>query len=142
MGTFTVPLGVADLQGQHFIEIEALVDTGATYTSIPEDVLERLGIEVREKRPFELADDRVVEYPVGYATMRVEHREVIALVVFGPVGTAPLLGATTLETVGLGVDPINQRLIPVPALLKYQKHIAKDLTRSAGGAGSGLTKPG
>jgi clan AA aspartic protease len=118
MGTFTVSLGVAELQGQQFIELEALVDTGATYTSIPEDVLERLGVEVRETRPFEIADDRVVEYPVGYATMRVDDREVIALVVFGPPGTAPLFGATTLETAGLGVDPINQRLIPVTALLK------------------------
>ena len=118
MGTFTVSLGVADLQGQQFIELEALVDTGATYTSIPEDVLERLGAEVRETRPFEIADDRVVEYPVGYATMRVDDREVIALVVFGPPGTAPLFGATTLETAGLGVDPFNRRLIPVTALLK------------------------
>ena len=118
MGAFTVPLGVADLQGQNFIEVDALVDTGTTYTSIPEDVLERLGVEAREQRAFELADDRVVDYPVGYATMRVEDREVIALVVFGPIGTAQLLGATTLETAGLGVDPINQRLIPVPALLK------------------------
>ena len=118
MGTFTVPLGVADLQGQQFIELEALVDTGATFTSIPKDVLERLGVEVRETLPFELADDRVVEHPVGYATMRVDDREIIALVVFGPPETAPLLGATTLETAGLGVDPINQRLIPVPALLK------------------------
>ena len=118
MGTFTVPLGVADLQGQRFIELEALVDNGVIYTSIPKDVLERLGVEVRETRPFELADDRVVEYPVGYATMRVDDREVIALVVFGPLGSAPQLGATTLETAGLGVDLIHQRLIPVPALLK------------------------
>ena len=44
MGTFTVPLGVADLQGQRFIELEALVDTGVIYTSIPEDVLEQLGV--------------------------------------------------------------------------------------------------
>ena len=62
MGTFTVPLEVADLQGTQFIEVESLVDTGATYTSIPKDVLQRrLGIEGRETRPFELADDRVVE---------------------------------------------------------------------------------
>ena len=39
MGTFTIPLEVADLQGTQFIEVESLVDTGATYTSIPEDVL-------------------------------------------------------------------------------------------------------
>ncbi len=118
MGTFTIPLEVADLQGTQFIEVESLVVTGATYTSIPEDVLQRLGIEERETRPFELADDRVVEYSVGYAAMRVENREVIAPVVFGSPGTAQLMGATTLETAGLGVDAINQRLIPIPALLK------------------------
>ena len=118
MGTFTVPLEVADLQGTQSIEVESLVDTGATYTSIPKDVLQHLGIEERETRPFELADDRVVEYSVGYATMRVENREVITPVVFESPGTAPLMGANTLETAGLGVDPINQRLIPIPALLK------------------------
>ena len=118
MGTFTVSIQVGDLAGQHFVDIEALVDTGATYTSIPENTLAQLGIEVLESRPFELADERVVEHPVGYASIRLEGREIIAMVVFAPPGTAPLLGATTLETAGFAVDPIHQRLVPVPALLK------------------------
>jgi hypothetical protein len=33
-------------------------------------------------------------------------------------GGEPLLGAFTLEGFGLGVDPVNRRLIPVPGLLK------------------------
>ena len=82
MGTFTVSIQVGDLGGQQFVDVEALVDTGATYTSIPGDILSQLGIEVRESRTFELADDRVVEYPVGYASIRLEEREIIALVVF------------------------------------------------------------
>ena len=118
MGTFTVSLQVGDLAGQQFVDVEALVDTGATYTSIPENILAHLGIEPRESRPFELADDRIVEYPVGYASIRLEEKEIIALVVFAPEGTASLLGATTLETAGLALDPIHRRLIPVPALLK------------------------
>ena len=118
MGTFTVQLQIGDLAGQQFIEVEALVDTGATYTSIPESTLTQLGIEIRESRSFELADERVVEYPVGYASIRLEQREVIALVVFAPPGSGSLLGATTLETAGFAVDPIHRRLIPVPALLK------------------------
>ena len=118
MGTFTVPLQVGDLQGRQFVGLEALADTGATYTSIPENMLAQLGIEIRENRSFELADDRVVEYPVGYASIRLEDREIIALVVFAPASTTPLLGATTLETAGLAVDPVHRRLIPVPALLK------------------------
>ena len=118
MGTFTVSIQVGDLGGQQFVDVEALVDTGATYTSIPGDILSQLGIEVRESRTFELADDRVVEYPVGYASIRLEEREIIALVVFALEGTGPLLGATALETAGFGVDPIHRRLVPVPALLK------------------------
>jgi clan AA aspartic protease len=118
MGTFTVPLQVGDLSGQQFTEVQALVDTGATYTSVSASVLNQMGIVIREFRSFELADDRVIDYPVGYASIRLEEREIIALVVFAPEGTAPLLGATTLETAGLAVDPVHQRLVPVPALLK------------------------
>ena len=42
---------------------------------------------------------------------------IIALVVFGPEGVSPLLGATALELSGLAVDPIRQLLVPVNALL-------------------------
>ena len=118
MGTFTVSIQVGDLAGQQFVDVEALVDTGATYTSIPRSTLAQLGIEVRESRSFELADDRVVEYPVGYASIRLEEREIIALVVFAPEGTGALIGATTLEAASLAVDPIHHRLVPVRALLK------------------------
>ena len=118
MGTFTVSIQVGDLSGQQFVDMEALVDTGSTYTSVPENILNQVGIEVRESRNVELADERIVEYSVGYASMRLEEREIIAMVVFAPEGTAPLLGATALETAGFAVDPIHQRLVPVPALLK------------------------
>lgn len=118
MGTFNVAIQLGDLEGREFVDMEALVDTGATYTSVPEDTLDRLGIVKRETRTFELADERVIEYPVGYATLRLEDREIIAMVVFVPEGTTPLLGATALETASLAVDPVHRRLIPVPALLK------------------------
>ena len=118
MGTFTIPIQVGDLAGQRFVGLEALADTGANYTSIPGSTLAQLEIEIRESRSFELADERIVEYSVGYASIRFEEREIIAMVVFAPEDTAPLLGATALETASLAVDPIHQRLIPVPALLK------------------------
>ena len=118
MGTFTVSLQAGDLAGRNFAHVEALVDTGATYTSVPTNILAASGIEIREHRSFELADDRVVEYPVGYASIRLEDREIIVLVVLAPEGTAALLGATTLEMAGLGVDPLHQLLVPVTALLK------------------------
>ena len=118
MGTFTVPLQLASLGGQQFIGVEALVDTGSTYTSLPRDTLTALGVQQEEDRRFELADNEIVEYPVGQARIRLEGREFIALVVFAPEDTTPLLGMTTLETFGLGVDPVGQKLVPVQALMK------------------------
>ena len=118
MGTFTVPIQIGDLSGRRFIEFAALVDTGTTYTTLPGSALAQLGIEQESNRRFELADNRIVEYPVGQARIRLEGQELILLIVFAPEDTAPLLGATALEIFGLGVDPINLRLVPIPALMK------------------------
>ena len=118
MGTFTVPVEVGDSNGQAFVDIQALVDTGSTYTSIPASILSGLGVEVIERHPFEFADESIVEYGIGQATIRLDGRDRTVVVVFMPEGTSPLLGATTLEMFGLGVDPVEMRLAPVPMLLK------------------------
>ena len=117
MGTFTVVLQIGDVAGQQFIEVESLVDTGSTYTVLPEEILVELGIEQEGQRRFELGDDRIVEYPIGYSRIRLDEDATIVLVVFGPEGITPLLGATALEHLSVEVDPIQQRLVPVPALL-------------------------
>ena len=72
---------------------------------------------MEENRTFELADNRVVELPMGYVTVRIAGKQVIAPAVFGPERAAPLLGATALEISGLAVDPVRQILVPVNALL-------------------------
>ena len=118
MGTFNVSLQVGDLTGQQFIDLEAMVDTAATYTVLPSDVLGQLGVEQEGQRSFKLGDDRIVDYPIVYARMRLNDEESIVLVVFGPEGADPLLGATALEHFSLAVDPVHQQLIPVRALLK------------------------
>jgi len=117
MGTFTVSIQIGDLAGEQFLDITALVDTGTTYAALPGSILTRLGVRQEGYRRFELADDRIVQYPVGHARIRLEGQESIALVVFAPEDTDPLLGATVLELFSLGVDPVHRRLIPVPALL-------------------------
>lgn len=118
MGTFSVPIQVGSPSRRQFIEVEALVDTGATYTVLSTDVLGPLGIEPIETVSFQLADDLIVEYEVGEARVRLDGRERTTLVVFGPTGTAPLLGATTMQLFNLATDPTRERLVSVPALLK------------------------
>jgi clan AA aspartic protease len=123
MGTFSVPFQVGDLAGQRFAQVEALVDTGSSDTSVPENVLADLGIEPIGERPYRLADERIVRYPVGQARVRLDGQDLVVLVVFIPQRTMPLLGATTLETFGLGVDPKGKQLIPVPGLMKRESSI-------------------
>lgn len=62
MGTFTVRLQVGDPARRQFTEVEALVDTGATHTVLPRDMLLSLGVEAVERPGFLLADEREVEY--------------------------------------------------------------------------------
>ena len=118
MGTFSISIQVGDIAGQQFIDVEALVDTGASDTVLPRDALARLSIVPIDQFTYRLADERIVEYEVGKARVRIDGRERTTQVVFGPEGVTPLLGATTLELFHLGVDPVEQRLIPVPGLLK------------------------
>ena len=46
MGTFRITVEIADPRGQRFEAVEMLVDTGATFTKAPRDLLERLGVPV------------------------------------------------------------------------------------------------
>src|SRR5437016_9015019 len=57
--------------GEHCVLLEALVDTGSTYTWVPRDVLQRLGVTAEEQWPFELANGREVRYPVAWAQIRI-----------------------------------------------------------------------
>ncbi len=61
---------------------------------------------------------RQVGYQIGSVLIRISGRTRPTIVVFGDSGAEPLLGVVTLEEFRLGVDPLGQRLIPVPGLLK------------------------
>ena len=117
MGTFSVEVTIEGPQGDSAI-VDALVDTGATYMVLPRAILARLGAVPTDRMSFRLADERIVEYDLGEVTVQFEGRSRTMLVVFGPDGAAPLLGATTLELFGLAVNTVEQRLMPVPGLLK------------------------
>ena len=117
MGTFAVTLGVADPQGHHYEEFEAMVDSGAAYTVLPASILEGLGVEPHETRGFILADGHRVERGFGRTWMRLGGREDVSPVVFWDEDSMPLLGAVTLEIFGLAIDPVNGRLVPVDAFM-------------------------
>ena len=116
MGTFTVNLWVGNLFTDAGANVEALVDTGATYSMIPGSLLRELGVEPIETRVSRIADGSRIELQTAWARFHAEGRNAVARVSFGPEGTY-LMGATTLEDMGLAVDPVDQRLIVQEALL-------------------------
>ena len=88
MGTFKVRVEIGDATGNRWESLEALVDTGATYTMVPAPLLRRLGVYPHTRDVFTLADGRQVEHDIGHGWIRVEGRTVITLVVFGELPPA------------------------------------------------------
>jgi clan AA aspartic protease len=117
MGTFTWPLRISDMDGQHSLDVEATVDTGAFYTTIPARLLRQLGIEPMGSRRFLVADGRRVEMEYGQAWATVDGESEVTIVAFGQDDSPPLLGAYTLNGLALAVDPSSQRLIPANLIM-------------------------
>ena len=117
MGTFRVSMVIGDPQGDRFESVEALVDTGSTFTTLPGALLRRLGVVPHGRAEFELADGSILERDIGRTWVRIDGRVEIVPVVFAEEGSEPLLGAVTLEIFLLNVDSVRQRLVPVRGLL-------------------------
>ena len=116
MSAFEVSFELGDGQGRAWRTLRALVDTGSTYTWVPSPLLEELGIEPAFTREFLTAGGRVVRRDMAAALARLNGQTLPTLVVFGDAQDAALLGVVTLEEFSLGVDPVNERLIPVRGL--------------------------
>jgi clan AA aspartic protease len=99
------------------LDVDCLVDTGAIYTMIPRSLLEKVGVRTTGSRRFKLANGKVEEYPVGEAYVEVGKVGATSLLVFGPEDAQPLLGVTTLELLGLQVDPVAGQLKPLELYL-------------------------
>lgn len=117
MGVFNCPLRISSLDNNRTREIEATVDTAATYSMLPNNVLNELGISPTRKGIFEMADGHREEMDIGELRVTINGSSAISPVIFGAEDSAPLLGAVTLEILLLAVDPVGQRLVPTHAIL-------------------------
>jgi len=118
MGTFSIEVTLRNLQDPARSRSLSLpVDTGATYTTLPRDVVEALGCQPIGKRRVLLANGREEEWPIGVVLLTLEGQELPTVCLIGPNGAPTLLGAVTLEEFALGVDPVAKRLVPVRSYL-------------------------
>ena len=93
-----------------------LVDTGATDSLVPRKCLEEIGLAAIGSRRYELADGSPFLVDIGVAEIEFMGETVGGTVMFGDDDVEPLLGVTALESVGIEVDPVNQRLKRLPAV--------------------------
>ncbi len=92
-----------------------LVDTGAFDSLVPRTLLEEIGLEPRSRRVHTIADDRSVAFDTTVAEF--EGEVVGGTIVYGEEGAKPLLGVSALEFSGFEMDPRNERLKRLPAVL-------------------------
>ena len=118
MGHLRVKTKVANpAEPTRFTELTLLVDTGATFTVVSRDTLSELGVKADTKFRLRTAEGRFIERDGGTAHVEVEGRGYKVPVVFGDEKDVEVLGATTLEILGLQVDPIDGKLKPSGYLL-------------------------
>jgi clan AA aspartic protease len=98
-------------------KLEFLVDSGVIYSVVPTPVLERLRIKPLTEEQFRLADGSKIVRKKGGAMFRYAGRIGVADVIFGEEADSVLLGAHTLEALGLFLDPFHRELKPLPMIL-------------------------
>ena len=87
---------------------------------LPQNVVERLGLEIRRTVIVSYADERKEERPVaGPLTIRIGNRFMSTDCVVGPPLSEPLIGQIVLEALDLIADCTNQTLTPRPESPDY-----------------------
>jgi predicted aspartyl protease len=97
--------------------VEFLIDSGAIYSVVPAAILDKLGVQPVKTRDFRRADGSKISRRKGVALFRYQDLVGGADVIFGEPGDSNLLGAFTLEALGLALDPLRRELHPLPMIL-------------------------
>jgi len=99
-------------------QVDFLVDSGAQYTQLPYDTWNAIGLVAMREQRFRLANGDVVRRQIANCLVRLgKLGETPTPVVLGEPGDVALLGAVTLEELGLMLDPFNRTLHPAAMLL-------------------------
>ena len=97
--------------------MELLVDSGASYSTVSQDFLEKLQVRPLEQREFTLANGQKISRNLGGVQMRIGTRVGYSSVIFGKETDQQVLGVAALEELGLELDPITKQLRPTEIFL-------------------------
>lgn len=115
MGLFRVSGQLTGPTGRS-VQVELLVDTGATLLVVPQDLAVSLGLVPRRQQPIVIAGGRREAWPVAEVQLTLNGQQVTTPCFISP-GGPPLLGAVALESLFLAVDPVAKRLVPVEGFI-------------------------
>jgi predicted aspartyl protease len=119
MGTFKTKLRVWNpAQPEKAEEVEVFVDTGAAFSWVARARLEHLGVSLSRRMPFRRIDDRVLERDLAIVYIGTDGYMAPDLVVMAEPGEMEVMGAHSIEGLGLAADPVQKKLVPtvMPAL--------------------------
>jgi clan AA aspartic protease len=97
--------------------VRFLVDSGASYTLLPEKVWKSLRLKPKRSMSFSLADGTLVEREISECHISLPQGEGHTPVILGRADDEPLLGVVTLENLGLVLNPFNRTLQPMRMML-------------------------
>lgn len=116
MGVTYIEGGVSGPTGKQ-ATVRFLVDSGASYTLLPYDDWNAIGLLPKRSVTFTLADGSTVERKVSECHIALPQGEGHSPVILGEPGDEPLLGVVTLEILGLVLNPFTRNLQPMRMLL-------------------------
>ena len=119
MGTFSVKMKVwnpAQSGGGGVEEYDAFVDTGAAFSWISRARLQRLGVLPSRKMSFRTIEGRLLERDMATVDVSTDKYSVPDVVVMAEEGEMEVMGAHTIEGLGMAADPVQKRLVPTVML--------------------------
>jgi len=126
MGLTYANLKLTNLFTKQSIEVRAMVDPGATFMCVTEEVAHQLGFDVTEvsSQYVRTADGRQLKVPkVAPVEIAFENRSYVTEAVV--LGDEPLMGVLPMEAMDLVVEPAQERLMVNPAHPNYPVASAK-----------------
>jgi len=100
-----------------WVPVGLMVDSGAVYSVLPAPVWRRLGLVAKREVDLSLPDGTVITRGVSECRFEIAGADAVSPVVLGLDDEVPLLGAVTLETLGLVLNPLSRRLVPMRLVL-------------------------
>jgi len=113
MGTFKAKLRVWNpAQPEKVYEPEVWVDTGAAFSWVSRSQLEAMGISPLRRMPFRTIEGHIVERDIAAVFIGTDGYTGADMVVMADAGDSEVMGAHSIEGLGLAADPVQKKLVP------------------------------